>query len=382
MKSQLAVIYSSLIALAILAGWIQGRSPQIPQTKPSPASVPQAKAIELQLNDSKDLKLEWAAADSLARKELLLDAWKARDPKGLLQFLRSLPPVSLLNQHKLEYDALLAWAEIDPMAAYQFSSQHDDEYSASDVMLQSWLDRNLDMGLQMMSSRAERNGMSHGDYKWIEKNPALVCERLGTMAPNICRDVYLEQASRIWATKNPQDALAFALSLPDKNAAIALNGIIHSQASAEAAKLVQQIDRPELASQMIWALMTKWGREDSGAAITWAAENLPPGGLERAMGSLASNVLSYNEYTSQQTMEQLLPSLPPAAWNALAESNSYELAIRLVGVAPDWALPSLIQPLKGDLDLMSDPTKTPAWTTNLNPERTAALIRIHQGQPK
>ncbi|RYD30858.1 MAG: hypothetical protein EOP86_19125, partial [Verrucomicrobiaceae bacterium] len=304
----------------------------------------------------------WKTVDSAAERELLLTAWREKNPQRLLHFLRCMPPLSLPDQRRLEEEALMAWGAKELVPAFEFACRHHGEYQAADRLLREWLDRDLDTGLQLLTHHLLPESIRPGDpaeLSWVLKDPAKVCAKLVTMRnalpsvrntdqlwvgtmvgvrPDDQRRAFIGAAFQKWAGSDPTASTAFIQSLRGADASAALNGVCGSLPIPEAARLLETFPRPESVELAAPEFTKRWAETDFPAALKWCGENLPPAagdGCLVRLGIELRNGLPVEDAALRQSLEDF----PWWAWQRMIEpglhNQELELHLRLLPLAPN-----------------------------------------------
>lgn len=369
--------YALLSAGCLAAGWIQKRASGYQETRHSTKAetfIPE-KPWDAPVADWPAV---WKAVDSVAERELLLESWNAREPQALVHFLRRMPPLSFLNQREVEKRSLIDWGAREPQEAFEFACLHEAEYHAVGPLLQTWLNKDLDQGLALLTSRSLRQDIGLADYAWIWKDPQKACEGLCAVRDDYLRHQLLSKAAATWASRDPAAAARLAGSLHGDDIGAVLGGVVEAIPIPEAARLIETFKRKDQTTPAAAALIRRWEKEDPAAALNWAASSLSPLDEHRVLAGLGIR-LAYQLKPDPAALGAMLQGLPHSSWlNLIGAGNctiEQPVAALLIPYAPD---DMVLRRLSDTLPL--DPAHPPEWFTRLTPEQAAKVREWKQNR--
>lgn len=364
---------AGMVLLAFAAGWLTFQ-PAGGKTLPYSARENGQEAPEAKKSNPAaiDLAAVIRSADMPPiEKRLRIEDLIGRDPDAAFALLRAMPPLLLQDQEELELKALFAWAEREPLAAYNASIDFTSASSGRilpDELLVRAFQRDPEAGLAMLRSRVERSihGWNSSDHSWMDADPGKWCRRIAELPVTTATRSYLKEATARWARQDPSAAIQMAKELPKEHAEAMLNGILEAMSPEESAAACSELG---ITGQPLGTVAYALSDKDPSAAAEWLL-SLPPADLE-AHAEIVTQRLAKS--ASKEELRAFTDRLPPAVWNKLALRSDDISRGRLTELAPPWALRGLLSRM-GLHPGRLVPGEAPAWFQQLPAERATLVV--------
>ena len=309
---------------------------------------------------------QWPNADTaFGPWSHLLRRWAARDPKGALSFVKTLPPDDTGRGLEL---VLSKWVGADPQAAFAYLESSEDGFLRTSGLraavhtLATSDPKGALARLDAIDPAQRGNLLGEIVSSWAGQDGAAAVDWIqDQVTPEDARDALLRRATLIWSRNDPQKTIEYALDLPrsaignhelaDMFKELAMR---NPQAATDCfSSLPLERQSPEVAKEVAHGMALGKGMDhtlDPQEAVAWA-ERFPAGELRDA--SLAGMV-------------------------KYGAANDIEFALSIVPRLPEGSIRAEAVVYLADLWGRKDAPKTAEWLSTLtpSPSRDGAIIQF------